>query len=167
METPTLIREVAARLGSDERHAAAITAAVLHELRDRLSDGSTPPVPTGVARVLMPLWTEIEPHACTNEQPYRLGLLGDVMERGALPDAAAAERAVVVVFAAVRRMLDGVAANARAMPKLLTILPPDLQFFWTAADEHHDDLGATHGVGATTTRRRTRAAKRGSWSSAA
>ena len=140
MRTPIVIRQVADRLRRDADRATRIIAAVLHELRDRLSEADAAHVARHLPIALRPLWENSDRHPGMVEQPYQLELLGAVMECGGFPTSAEAEDAVVAVFVVMRRRLDRVTRNTRALLEIFGQLPQDLAVLWHAAEVFGADV---------------------------
>ncbi len=134
MQTPMFIRQVADRMHRDADRAKRIIGVVLHELRDRLSEADAASLARHLPTALRPLWENNDRHPGTIEQPYRLELLGEVMESGAFPNSIEAERAVVAVFVVMQRRLDRVTGNTRVLSGIFDQLPHDLAVLWHAAE---------------------------------
>jgi uncharacterized protein (DUF2267 family) len=162
MRTPIFIRQVADRLRRDADRATRIIAAVLHELRDRLSEADAATVARHLPTALRPLWEDTDRPPGTMEQPYQLELLGEVMECGAFPNTIEAEHAVVAVFVVMQRCLDRVTRDPGALSHSLGQLPPDLAVLWHAAEVCGADAPRRRRSRPVTARPRSRAAARSS-----
>lgn len=122
MDETSFLADVAARLESDIERAALISGIVLEELHDRLPGLRLPILETiRTAREELP-----------RRPGMRLGLFGELMQRAALTDASAAERAAIAVFATLRCFFGGDAAAAY-VPDPPLALPADLDALWVAS----------------------------------
>ena len=140
MQRPTFIGKVADRLHGDAHRAERITGVVLGELRDRLPEADAAHVARHLPIALRPLWLGHAHQADAAEYLYRRELLADVMESGAFPTSTEAERAVVAVFAVLRRRLDRVRCNTDALSRIFGQLPQDLAVLWRAAEADGTDV---------------------------
>ncbi|HEY2388067.1 MAG TPA: DUF2267 domain-containing protein [Candidatus Binatia bacterium] len=133
MNTPSFVRSVAESLHSDRRHARALTGVVFQELRDRLpadaSAGFAARLPPGLKR----LWMVTPPPV--SDLSYKLELLGEVMQQGALRDSTEAEHAVVAVFATLQHFFGEVTDPEGILAELVHQLTPDLAILWREATQ--------------------------------
>lgn len=134
MPTSSFIRQVAEHLGSDAWRAERIARLVFRELHDRLPEADAAHVVRHLPIALRPLWLVHAHQPEATEYVYRREFLADVMEGGAFPTSMEAERAVVAVFAVLRRRLDRVRCNTQALSRIFGQLPHDLAVLWRAAE---------------------------------
>jgi uncharacterized protein (DUF2267 family) len=130
----TFIREVAARLGSDERRAEGVTVAVFQELRERLPAKEAGDVAAQMPSGLKALWGEPDrtrPVHKIHEQEF----VGRVRRFAALPDESEAERAVKAVFGALQHLLGSPTGKEGEAWDVFSVLPKDLKMLWLAAAE--------------------------------
>jgi uncharacterized protein (DUF2267 family) len=134
METREFVREVARRIGADERRAEGLVFAVFHTLQDRIPEKEARDVeaqlPTGLKR----LW-RAEDRRGAVEKLHVTDFLGRVREWAVLPDDAEARRAVHAVFAALQHALGSPTGQAGEASHVLSVLPKDLKRLWLEAAE--------------------------------
>jgi uncharacterized protein (DUF2267 family) len=134
METREFVREVARRIGADERRAEGLVFAVFHTLQDRIPEKEARDVeaqlPTGLKR----LW-RAEDRRGAVEKLHVTDFLGRVREWAVLPDDAEARRAVHAVFAALQHALGSPTGQEGEASHVLSVLPKDLKRLWLEAAE--------------------------------
>jgi uncharacterized protein (DUF2267 family) len=127
------VREVAARLGVDERRAEEIVFAVFQELRDRLTEKEAHDVASQLRAPLRRLWLQREWPGRPVERIHATEFLARVRYWAALADDAAAERAVFAVFAELQKALGSPTGKEGEAWDVLSELPKDLKRLWLAA----------------------------------
>jgi uncharacterized protein (DUF2267 family) len=135
MDDVRFIREVAGRLGCDQRRAEAVTFAVFGELRNRLpakeGDDIAAQMPTGLKR----LWGEPVRSRKPVEKIHGPEFIGRIRRFAALPDDAEAERAVRAVFGALQHLLGSPTGTEGEAWDVLSVLPKDMKLLWLSAGE--------------------------------
>ncbi len=128
-----LVREVVRRIGCERRQAEGLVLAVFQELRDRLTTKEAADVAAQLPQDLRRMWLE-------NERPDRevrkIGkeeFLGRVRRRASLPDDAAAERVVRVVFRGLQHLLGSTTGKEGEAWDVFSQLPKDLKVLWLDA----------------------------------
>lgn len=135
MDERTFIREVACRLGADERRAEGIVFAVFQQLRDRLPAKEAHHVASQMPTGLKRLWQE-DQRATPGVSPVNgQEFVGRVRRQAALPDDAEATRAVQAVFAALQHLLGSPTGKEGEAWDVFSVLPKDLKKLWLAAGE--------------------------------
>lgn len=133
MDEVTFIHQVAERLRCDGARAEAVTFAVFHDLRDRLTAKEAADVaaqlPTGLKR----LWRESERPRGPVEKIHAKEFVGRVRYFAALPDDEEAERAVRAVFATLQKLLGSPTATEGEAWDVFSVLPKDLKMLWLSA----------------------------------
>lgn len=137
MDHVDFIRQVAAALGCDERRADAITFAVFHELRDRLTEKESADVAAQLPTPLKRLWRDPDRHGRGVEKMHAEEFVGRVRHLAGLPDQREAERAVHGVFAALQRLLGSPSGLEGEAWDVFSVLPKDIKKFWVAAAAAH------------------------------
>jgi uncharacterized protein (DUF2267 family) len=136
METREFVKEVAHRVGADERRAEGLVFTVFHTLQDRLPEKEARDVeaqlPTGLKR----LWRSDDRRGRPVEKLHETDFVGRVRYGGALPDDAEARRAVHAVFAALQHALGSRTGQEGEAWDVLSVLPKDLKRLWLEAAEH-------------------------------
>lgn len=133
MDKRTFIREVATRLGCDERRAVGITFVVLQELRNRLTPADVQNVAAQLPRELRRWWQEHDHPDRRVAQTQRSEFLGRVRRWAALADEMEAERAVRSVFAVLQRLLGSPTGMEGEAWGIFSQLPVDLKSLWVTA----------------------------------
>jgi uncharacterized protein (DUF2267 family) len=141
MDKRTFIREVAGRLGCDERRAVGITFVVLQELRNRLTPAEVADVAAQLPRELRHWWQEHDYPDRRVARTHRREFLGRVRRWTALADEMEAERAVRAVFAVLQRLLGSPTGMEGEAWDIFSQLPLDLKSLWVTS-------GATPAVSA-------------------
>jgi uncharacterized protein (DUF2267 family) len=135
METREFVREVARRVGADERRAEGLVFTVFHTLQDRLPSKEARDVeaqlPTGLKR----LW-RAEDRRGPIEKLHVTDFLGRVRHWASLPSDAEALRAVRAVFAALQHALGSPTGQEGEAWHVMSVLPKDLKRLWLEAAEH-------------------------------
>ena len=134
METREFVREVARRVGADERRAEALVFTVFHTLQDRLPEKEARDVEAQLPLGLKRLW-RAEDRRGTIEKLHVTDFLGRVRQWAALPDDAEARRAVHAVFAALQHALGSPTGQEGEASHVLSVLPKDLKRLWLDAAE--------------------------------
>jgi uncharacterized protein (DUF2267 family) len=133
MQTQEFVKEVARRLGADERRAEGVIFTVFHTLQDRLPAKEAADLqaqlPTGLKR----LWRAEERSGRPVEKMHAEDFLGRVRHWAALPDEAEARRAVRAVFATLQHALGSPTGKEGEAWDVLSVLPKDLKFLWLEA----------------------------------
>jgi uncharacterized protein (DUF2267 family) len=133
MDERTFTTQVAKRLGCDERRATDVIFAVFQELRDRLTPGEADDVAAQLPTPLRRLWEVGEHPDREVRRVHEPEFVADVRAQAALPDDAAAERAVHAVFAVLQRALGSRTGREGEAGDVLSQLPADLKALWLAA----------------------------------
>ena len=135
METREFVKEVARRLGADERRAEGLVFTVFHTLQDRLPEKEARDVeaqlPTGLKR----LWRVDDRHGHAVEKLHETDFVGRVRQWAALPDDAEARRAVQAVFGALQHALGSPTGQEGEASHVMRVLPKDLKRLWLEAAE--------------------------------
>jgi uncharacterized protein (DUF2267 family) len=132
MRETTFIKEVAQRLGSDERRAEAVTFAVFQELRDRLPPKEAADVSAQLPTGLRPLWEDDDRPGRGVERTHRAEFIGRVRRWAGLSEREA-ERAVTAVFAELQKLLGSSTGLEGEAWDVFSVLPKDLKKVWLAA----------------------------------
>jgi uncharacterized protein (DUF2267 family) len=133
MDKRTFIREVAGRLGCDERRAVGITFVVLQELRNRLTPAEVRDIAAQLPRELRHWWQEHDHPERRVAQTHREEFLGRVRRWAALADERETERAVRAVFAVLQRLLGSPTGMEGEAWNIFSQLPLDLKSLWVTA----------------------------------
>lgn len=137
METREFVKEVARRVGTDERRAEGLVFTVFHTLQDRLPEKEARDVeaqlPTGLKR----LW-RAEDRRGPVEKLHLTDFLGRVRQWATLPDDAEAVRAVHAVFGALQHALGSTTGQEGEAGHVMSVLPKDLKRLWLEAAERPD-----------------------------
>lgn len=135
METREFVKEVARRLGADERRAEGLVFTVFQTLQDRLPEHEArdleAQLPTGLKR----LWRSDDREGRPVEKLHVTDFLGRIRQWAALPDDAEAERAVHAVFGTLQRALGSPTGREGEAGDVLSVLPKDLKRLWLEAAE--------------------------------
>ncbi len=132
MRETTFIKEVAQRLGSDERRAEAVTFAVFQELRDRLPPKEAADVSAQLPTGLRPLLEDYDRPGRGVERTHRAEFIGRVRRWAGLSEREA-ERAVTAVFAELQKLLGSSTGLEGEAWDVFSVLPKDLKKVWLAA----------------------------------
>lgn len=135
MKKPAFVREVATRLGCDERRADGVTFTVFQELRARLTPKEAADVAAQLATSLQRMWLEGETPTRRVARTHRAEFIGNVRSRAALADDAEAERAVRAVFAVLQDVLGSPHGIEGEAWDVFSQLPKDLKALWLTAHE--------------------------------
>lgn len=135
MEKHAFVREVANRLGCDERRADGVAFTVFQELRVRLTPKEAADVAAQLATPLRRMWLEGESPDRSVARTHRAEFLGNVRSRAALADDAEAERAVRAVFAVLQNVLGSPRGIEGEAWDVFSQLPKDLKQLWLTAHE--------------------------------
>jgi uncharacterized protein (DUF2267 family) len=135
MKTHAVVREVANRLGCDERRADGLTFTVFQELRDRLTPKEAADVAAQLPAPLRHMWLEGESPDRGVARTHREEFLGNVRRHAALADDAEAERAVQAVFAALQNALGSPHGIEGEAWDVFSQLPKDLKHLWLTAHD--------------------------------
>ncbi len=130
---PSLIREIAQRLGCEHRQAEGIAFAVLQELRDRLTPKEAADVAAQLPAQVKPLWLEQERPNRRVRRIHREEFIGRVRRRAGLESDAQAEKAVRVVFRGLQRLLGSATGKEGEAWDIFSQLPKDLKALWLEA----------------------------------
>jgi uncharacterized protein (DUF2267 family) len=133
MDEHTFIREVAARLGCDERRAQGLTLAVLRTLRDRLTPAEAADVAAQLPTPLKRLWGEEDRSDRPVRKTHRTEFLGLVRNWAGLPDDGEAERGVKAVFAELQKVLGSRTGLEGETWDIFSQLPKDMKGLWMTA----------------------------------
>lgn len=135
MDENQFFREVAERLACDRARAEAVTLAVFRELQERVTPKERGDVAAQLPNALRHLWTETSPG---DRAPTRIGageFVGRVRRFAALPDDREAERAVLVVFSELQRLLGSATGLEGEAWDVFSVLPKELKKLWLSAHE--------------------------------
>jgi CBS domain-containing protein/uncharacterized protein (DUF2267 family) len=130
---PSLIREIAQRLGCEHRQAEGMAFAVLQELRDRLTPKEAADVAAQLPAQVKPLWLEQERPNRRVRRIHREEFIGRVRRRAGLESDAQAEKTVRVVFRALQRLLGSATGKEGEAWDIFSQLPKDLKTLWLEA----------------------------------
>ena len=130
---PSLVREVAERLGCEHRQAEGMAFAVLQELRDRLTPKEAADVAAQLPAALKPFWLEQERPDRRVRRIHKEEFIGRVRRRAGLESDAQAEKAVRVVFRALQRLLGSATGKEGEAWDIFSQLPRDLKTLWLEA----------------------------------
>jgi uncharacterized protein (DUF2267 family) len=133
MDDLTFFREVGERLRCDGARAEAVTFAVFHELRDRLTPKECGDVAAQLPSRLKRLWQESEQGRHAAGRIHGQEFLGRVRQLAALPDDREAKRAVRAVFAELQRLLGSPTGTEGEAWDVFSVLPKDLKVLWLSA----------------------------------
>jgi uncharacterized protein (DUF2267 family) len=133
MRKHTFVREVASRLGCDDRRANGIVFVVLQELRNRLTPEEVRDVAAQLPKALKRYWEEREGTTRAVARTHRAEFLGRVRRWAALADEAEAERAVMAVFGVLQRLLGSTTGMEGEAWDIFSQLPKDLKRLWLEA----------------------------------
>jgi len=136
VETRDFVKEVARRLGADERRAEGLVFAVFQTLQDRLPENEArdleAQLPTGLKR----LWRAEDRHSRPVEKLHATDFVGRVRQWAGLPDDAEALRAVHAVFGTLQHALGSPTGMEGEAWDVLSVLPKDLKRIWLEAAAH-------------------------------
>jgi CBS domain-containing protein/uncharacterized protein (DUF2267 family) len=130
---PSLVREVAERLGCEHRQAEGMAFAVLQELRDRLTPKEAADVAAQLPAALKPFWLEQERPDRRVRRIHKEEFIGRVRRRAGLESDAQAEKTVRVVFRALQRLLGSATGKEGEAWDIFSQLPRDLKTLWLEA----------------------------------
>jgi uncharacterized protein (DUF2267 family) len=133
MDELTFMRDVAQRLGCDQRRAEGVTFVVFQELRDRLPPKEAADVGSQLPSRLKVLWLEQDRTGRQVARTHEAQLIGRVRQWAGLPDDAEAERAVKAVFAELQRLLGSPHGTEGEAWDVFSVLPKDLKMLWLSA----------------------------------
>jgi uncharacterized protein (DUF2267 family) len=133
MDELTFMRDVARRLGCDERRAEGVTFAVFQELRDRLPPREAADVASQLPTHLRQLWQEQDRPGRQVARTHETEFVGRVRQWAGLPDEVEAERAVRAVFAELQRLLGSAHGTEGEAWDVFSVLPKDLKMLWLSA----------------------------------
>ena len=133
MDERTFTMHVAERLGFDERRATDVIFAVFHELHDRLTPEEASDVAAQLPTPLKRLWQVGERPGRAVRRSHKPEFLANVRAQASLPDDAATEHAVRVVFAVLQELLGSTTGREGEAGDVLSQLPMDLKPLWLDA----------------------------------
>ena len=133
MDERTFLREIADRLGCDDRRAESVTFAVFGELRDRISPQERRDLRAQLPTALKRLWEAGGRDDRPPTRVHRHEFIGRVRQRAVLPDDDEAERAVRAVFAQLQRLLGSPTGREGEAWDIYSQLPKDLKQLWLDA----------------------------------
>ena len=133
MDAQAFTREVATRLGCDERRADALTFAVFQQLHARLTSEEAADVAAQLPTPLKRLWEQHDRAGRPVERMERAEFVGRVRRFAALPDDGEAERAVRAVFGVLQRLLGSPSGKEGEAWDVFSQLPKGLKQLWLEA----------------------------------
>ena len=133
MDKRTFIRDVAHRLGCDERRAVGITFVVLQELRNRLTPAEVRHVASQLPRELRHWWQEHDDPERRVARTHRREFVGRVRRWAGLADDDEAERAVQAVFGVLQQLFGSATGLEGEAWDVFSQLPVDLKSLWMAS----------------------------------
>ena len=137
MDDKTFMREVAARLGCDERRAEGLTFAVFQELRDRLTPREAADVAAQLSKPLKTLWTSLDRPDRQVRRTEEAEFIGDVRRIAGLPDDSESARAVKAVFGVLQKALGSATGKEGESWDIYSQLPKGLKDLWLASAQKH------------------------------
>ncbi len=137
MDDKTFMREVATRLGCDERRAGGLTFAVFQELRDRLTPREAADVAAQLSKPLKSLWTSLDRPDRQVRRTEEAEFVGDVRRIAGLPDDIEAARAVKAVFGVLQKALGSPTGKEGESWDIYSQLPKGLKDLWLASAQKH------------------------------
>ena len=133
MTEATFLRDIADRLGCDDRRAESVTFAVFAELRDRITPAERRDLGAQLPTALKRLWQVGDRDDRPVSRIHRDEFIGRVRQRAVLPDDTEAERAVRAVFAQLQRLLGSPSGREGEAWDVYSQLPKDLKQLWLDA----------------------------------
>ncbi len=137
MDEKTFMREVASRLGCDERRAEGLTFAVFQELRDRLTPREAADVAAQLSKPLKTLWTSLDRPDRQIRRTEEAEFIGDVRRIAGLTDDTEAARAVKAVFGVLQKALGSTTGKEGEAWDIYSQLPKGLKDLWLASAQQH------------------------------
>jgi uncharacterized protein (DUF2267 family) len=133
MDDRAFFRDVARRVGCDERRAEGLAFVVLQELRARLPAREADDVAAQLPSALRRVWQEEAPAGSGREKVHEREFVGRVRRWADLPDDAESERAVLAVFGAFQHLLSSPHGIEGEAWDVFSVLPKDLKRLWLRA----------------------------------
>ncbi len=137
MDDKSFMREVAGRLGCDERRAEGLTFAVFQELRDRLTPREAADVAAQLSKPLKSLWTSLDRPDRQVRRTEEAEFVGDVRRIAGLADDIEAARAVKAVFGVLQKALGSPTGKEGESWDIYSQLPKGLKDLWLASAQKH------------------------------
>lgn len=137
MDDKTFMREVASRLGCDERRAEGLTFAVFQELRERLTSKEAADVAAQLSKPLKTLWTSLDRPDRQVRRTEEAEFVGDVRRIAGLPDDIESARAVKAVFGVLQKALGSPTGKEGESWDIYSQLPKGLKDLWLASAQKH------------------------------
>jgi CBS domain-containing protein/uncharacterized protein (DUF2267 family) len=130
---PSLVREIAQRLGCERRQAEGMAFAVLQELRDRLTPKEAADVAAQLPAEVKSMWLEQERPDRRVRRIHKEEFIGRVRRRAGLESDGQAEKSVRIVFRALQRLLGSASGKEGEAWDIFSQLPKDLKALWLEA----------------------------------